>query len=108
MENSTRYIDSLLGADKSLTEGWVEYQLLKTSVVYSGLSTIMELKRKPTIIEVIKAVCSSGKTTAEKVTYLECVSCDLSLVAVEIGYMQASLYTPNKETNKGKDADSIN
>ena len=87
MKTSTRYIDSLLSAEKALSEEWDQYQLLKTSVIYENLANVMELKRKPTIIEVIKSVCLSDKTREVKLIYLECVSCDLSLVAIEVGYI---------------------
>ena len=80
----------LFRADKVLTDGWIEHSIQGTNVVYNELSNIMSLNCKPTILQVMEAICSSDTSGNLKVCFLESIACDLSIIAIELSLLEGS------------------
>ena len=74
--------ETLFSADERLTDGWIEHSIQGTNTIYNELSNIMPLNCKPTILQVMEAVCSSDISGNSKVFFLESIACDLSVIAI--------------------------
>lgn len=88
MNNEFKFIDSLLFADRDLTEGWGELKSLGKSGIYDHLNLFMGIHSRPTILQVLAAVKASDMSNLDKFCALEGVSCDLGYIGIKLGFLE--------------------
>lgn len=86
MENF-KIIDCLLDADKRIQEGYEEIKMTGSNKYCDALIEFIPLTVTPTIFNLFNAMRESDKSESTKVFALEALSCDLSLIAIELGFV---------------------
>ena len=87
MTNEFKFIDSLLFADRDLSEGYSELRAIGKSAICDHIALFMDTTSRPTILQILQAVKDSDMSNNDKFYALEGVSCDLGYIGIKLGFL---------------------